>query len=260
MNAYSFLIEEKGKESSQIFLNPGDVYTFGRDKKCDYPISNSQVSRIQATLKCKNNEVVLVLDGDGDNVSRNGVYDRDGDKISVQKNLNPGEFVWIVMIEDFHVKLKFLENFEEINVDTVTGVSSEEKLLNTVLSVQKDLQQVSERLENYIANSRADIRSIVEKEIIAVDQREGTAKKIEQLQMNVNELQSGLISSNKTNSRQNKLLTGIICGSIAIFGLSGTISKMESSERKEWVELAKNIALICVAGGGGYIATTQKEK
>jgi pSer/pThr/pTyr-binding forkhead associated (FHA) protein len=113
MNSYSFLIEEKGKNPSQIFLNPGDVYTFGRDKKCDYTISNNQVSRIQATLRCKNDEVVLVLDGDGDNVSRNGVYDRDGDKISVQKNLNPGEFVWIVMIEDFHVKLKFLENFDE---------------------------------------------------------------------------------------------------------------------------------------------------
>jgi hypothetical protein len=213
-------------------------------------------------LKCKNNEVILVLDGDGDNVSRNGVFDRDGDKISVQKNLNPGEFVWVVMIEEFHVKLKFLENLEEeLFLETESGSEKNcnQQLLKAVLKVETDLLNVSERLENFIANSRADTRSIVEKEIIAMDQRAGTAKKIEELQENVSQLQQGLISSNRTNSRQNKLLTGIICGSILIFGLSGTISKMESEERKEWVELAKNVALICVAGGGS-VKLLQNEK
>jgi hypothetical protein len=146
-----------------------------------------------------------------------------------------------------------------LDTDPGDDKSCNQQLLKTVLKVETDLRNVSERLENFIANSRADIRGIVEKEIIAMDQREGTAKKIEQLQTNVDELQRGLISSNRTNSRQNKLLTGIICVSILIFGLGGTISKMESDERKEWVELAKNVALIVVAGGGS-VKLLQNEK
>jgi len=258
-NEYSFLIEETSENKRQIFLRPGDKFVFGRGEDCDYIIDNRQVSRIHATLKCKRDEIIIVIDGDGDNISRNGIYNSSGEKIKIQANLNPGDFVWVFLIPDYYVKLTFLE---DIDRDTLNGFSYEERMTRSVADLKQSISKLSEKLENHIANQRVSNRQLIKDEIKILDAEKGFSEKISQIVEEQKNVRKDIDEARITNKRQDKaikILYPIVLATLLLFGLSGTLTEMSKDERKDWIEFTRDIS-IAIMGGYGLIKIKESKK
>lgn len=258
---YSFTIEETKKELKQILLRPGDRYIFGRGKHntegyqiCDYIINRGSVSRVHATLIAKDSEVIIVLDGDGETPSRNGVYDSQGDPISVHKNVNPGEIIYICLEPDFRVILTYVETIID-DTDEVKIMTDAEKIGRLETSVN----EIKYLLKNQIATTKASSREIRDKETQIIGHENDLRNDVDVLKNDVKSLKVDVSNIKKVNDHQNKALTfliGLFCLGLVIFGTTGSFKEFSREEKKDVYDLFQNIiiAVVGVVGGGKLIS------
>ncbi len=271
---YSFTIAETNKDLVQILLKPGDVYVFGRGKiingeqQCDYIINRPIISRVHAKLIAKENEVIIILDGDGEKPSKNGIYDSEGDPISVHKNVNPGEFVYICLEPDYKVVLTYVQTIldDTDEVDILTDSERIDKL-------NASMDEIRNLLKTQMATTKASSREIREKETQIMVKENDLRSDVESLKSDLRSLKENDFESLKTdvgnikkvNDTQNKALSfliGLFCLGLVIFGTTGSFKELSREEKKDVYDLFQNVivAVIGVIGGGKLLSMSKDDK
>lgn len=270
---YKFLIEQKSKKSIIISMFPGDKYVFGRDTKCDYTIPDKLVSRIQATILVKTGEVILVIDGDGDKIkSRNGIFDEDGQRINVQKNMLPGDLVWIYKGDDgVFVKLTFVKELDPLSTTEQILIKNGPEGCPIIdgQAIALEIRALSARIDEidvHVSDNFNLIGDVVDNELTKKQSASASKADFEEFKTTVKDSLEEISNVNSSQSKalviQSKAISiglPVLMLSLVVFAISGTIQKMENDEKKQWTSLIRDVVITAIGSYGTYKITADKK-